>query len=127
MRISRRLTGVRFLTLLAALAAGAIAVSLSFGSSHREAPGTMLDPSADDTDVYAFVAKDAPNDLTLVGELDPVRGPGRRAELLPVRRPRGLLPQRRQHRRRALRRPLPVQVPDDLPEQELGPLRAARA
>jgi len=60
MRISRRLTGVRFLTLLAALAAGAIAVSLSFGSSHREAPGTMLDPSADDTDVYGFVANDAP-------------------------------------------------------------------
>jgi hypothetical protein len=68
MRISRRLTGVRFLALLAALAAGAIAVSLSFGSSHREAPGTMLDPSADDTDVYAFVANDAPNE-------DPAGGP----------------------------------------------------
>src|SRR5947208_17045278 len=79
MRISRRLTGVRFLTLLAALAAGAIAVSLSFGSSHREAPGTMLDPSADDTDVYAFVANDATNSLTLVGNWipfeDPARGP----------------------------------------------------
>ena len=33
-------------------------------------------------------------------QLDPVRGSGRRAELLPVRRPRGLLHQRRQHRRR---------------------------
>ena len=75
MRISRRLTGVRFLTLLAALAAGAIAVSLSFGSSHREAPGTMLDPSADDTDVYAFVANDAPNSLTLVGNWIPFEDP----------------------------------------------------
>ena len=75
MRISRRLTGVRFLALLAALAAGAIAVSLSFGSSHREAPGTMLDPSADDTDVYAFVANDAPNSLTLVGNWIPFEDP----------------------------------------------------
>jgi len=75
MRISRRLTGVRFLTLLAALAAGAIAVSLSFGSSHREAPGTMLDPSADDTDVYGFVANDAPNSLTLVGNWIPFEDP----------------------------------------------------
>src|SRR2546423_1316500 len=75
MRISRRLTGVRFLALLAALAAGAIAVSVSFGSSHREAPGTMLDPSADDTDVYAFVANDAPNSLTLVGNWIPFEDP----------------------------------------------------
>ena len=75
MRIARRLTGVRVLALLAALAAGAIAVSLSFGSSHREAPGTMLDPSADDTDVYAFVANDAPNSLTLVGNWIPFEDP----------------------------------------------------
>ena len=74
MRISRRLTGVRFLTLLAALAAGAIAVSLSFGSSHREAPGTMLDPSADDTDVYAFVANDAkgPERIATIAKSDAI-------------------------------------------------------
>src|SRR5437764_13536837 len=75
MRIARRLTGVRVLALLAALAAGAIAVSLRIGSSHREAPGTMLDPSADDTDVYAFVANDAPNSLTLVGNCIPFEDP----------------------------------------------------
>src|SRR5437763_3199847 len=75
MRITRRLTGVRILALLAALAAGAIAVSLSFGSSHREAPGTMLDPSADDTDVDAFVANDAPNSLTRVGNWIPFEDP----------------------------------------------------
>src|SRR5438552_18200027 len=81
MRIHRRLTGVRFLALLAALAAGAIAVSLSFGSSHREAPGTMLDPSADDTDVYAFVANDATNSLTLVGDWIPFEDPAGRPNL----------------------------------------------
>src|SRR6267378_3934057 len=75
MRISRRLTGVRFLTLLAALAAGAIAVSLSFGSSHREAPLSALDPTGDDTDVYAFVAPDAPGSLTLVGNWIPFEDP----------------------------------------------------
>src|SRR3982074_3930461 len=75
MRISRRLTGVRFLALLAALAAGAIAVSLSFGSSHREAPGTMLDPSADDTDVRAFVVNYAPNTLAPAGNWIPFEDP----------------------------------------------------
>src|SRR3989440_4413542 len=83
MRISKRLSGVRFLALLAALAAGAIAVSLSFGSSHREAPGTMLDPRADDTDVYAFVANDAPNSLTLVGNSIPFEDPPRAPNFYP--------------------------------------------
>src|SRR5215211_1767989 len=52
--------------LLAALAAGALAVALSSGSSHREAPLSSVDPTADDTDVYAFKAADAPNALTIV-------------------------------------------------------------
>ena len=45
---------------LAAVTAGAVAVLPGSGSSHREAPLSMLDPSADDTDVYAFTAADAP-------------------------------------------------------------------
>src|SRR3989442_3643885 len=48
------------LSLVAALAAIAIAVPLSLGSSHREAPLTSIDPTADDTDVYAYTAKDDP-------------------------------------------------------------------
>ena len=45
---------------VAALAAGALATTGVLGSSHREAPRIMLDPSADNTDVYAFTAPDAP-------------------------------------------------------------------
>jgi hypothetical protein len=67
------------LSLGAALVAVAIAVPLSIGSSHREAPNISLDPTADNTDVYAFTAKDAPGALTVVanwipGEV-PANGP----------------------------------------------------
>jgi hypothetical protein len=58
-----------------ALAAAAIAVSLSFGSSHREAPLTALDPTADNTDVYAFTAPDATNALTVVANWIPFEDP----------------------------------------------------
>ena len=51
---------MRKLSIGAALVAAAIAVPLSIGSSHREAPNIALDPTADNTDVYAFTAKDAP-------------------------------------------------------------------
>ena len=44
----------------AALAAGSLAVGLAPGSSHREAPKILADPTADNTDVYAFTAPDAP-------------------------------------------------------------------
>ncbi len=49
----------------AALVAAAVAVPLSTGSSHREAPNISLDPAADNTDVYAFVPKDAPDKVAL--------------------------------------------------------------
>ena len=67
------------LSIGAALVAAAIAVPLSIGSSHREAPNISLDPTADNTDVYAFTAKDAPGALTVVanwipGEV-PANGP----------------------------------------------------
>jgi uncharacterized protein DUF4331 len=61
--------------LLAVLAAAAIAVPLGLGSSHREAPNTALDPSADDTDVYAFTANDAPGALTIVANWIPFEDP----------------------------------------------------
>src|SRR5256714_701851 len=57
---SSRRFPMRRLALAAALVAAAIAVPLGIGSSHREAPLTALDPTADDTDVYAFTAKDDP-------------------------------------------------------------------
>src|SRR5262245_27346373 len=66
---------MRKLALFAALAALAIAVPLSFGSSHREAPLTSIDPTGDDTDTYAFTAKDAPDALTIVGNWVPFEDP----------------------------------------------------
>jgi hypothetical protein len=71
MHLFKRAGRFHLLALMAAIAAGILAVSLSFGSSHREAPGTMLDPSADDTDVYAFTADDAPGALTVVANWIP--------------------------------------------------------
>jgi hypothetical protein len=61
--------------LAAALAAGALAVTLGFGSSHREAPLSSLDPTGDDTDLYAFSAPDAPGSLTLVANWIPFEDP----------------------------------------------------
>jgi hypothetical protein len=59
----------------AALAAGALAVTGVFGSSHREAPKILTDPTADNTDVYAFTAKDAPGSLTVVANWIPLEEP----------------------------------------------------
>jgi hypothetical protein len=61
--------------LVAALGAGVLAVTLSSGSSHREAPLSSVDPTADDTDVYAFTAADAPNALTVVANWIPFEDP----------------------------------------------------
>src|SRR3954470_17975525 len=60
---------------VAALVAIGIAVPLSIGSSHREAPLTSIDPTADDTDVYAFTAKDATDKLTVVANWIPFEDP----------------------------------------------------
>src|SRR3954453_9579803 len=59
----------------AVLVAAALAVPLGFGSSHREAPNTSMDPTADDTDVYAFSANDAPGALTVVANWIPLEDP----------------------------------------------------
>src|SRR4051812_49576005 len=61
--------------LLAAIGAGALAVTASSGSSHREAPLSSVDPTADDTDVYAFKAADATNALTVVANWIPFEDP----------------------------------------------------
>src|SRR5215216_328418 len=66
---------MRRIALIAALVAAAIAVPLSFGSSHREAPLTSIDPTADDTDLYAYTANDAPGSLTVVANWIPFEDP----------------------------------------------------
>ena len=60
---------------VAALAAGTLATTSVLGSSHREAPRIMLDPSADNTDLYAFTAPDAPGKLTVVSNWVPLQNP----------------------------------------------------
>lgn len=46
-----------------------------FASSHREAPITALDRSADVTDWYAFVSYDNPNNVTFILNVDPFLEP----------------------------------------------------
>jgi hypothetical protein len=46
-----------------------------FASSHREAPITALDRSADVTDWYAFVSYDNPNHVTFILNVDPLLEP----------------------------------------------------
>ena len=72
---------------IAILAAGATAASsaallapgTSSASSHREAPYTLSDPLADNTDTYAFVSPDNPDTVTLSanfnGFQEPSQGP----------------------------------------------------
>src|SRR5918995_4109866 len=71
---SRRRTALAAAT-IAALGTGGALATLGQGSSHREAPLTALDPTADDTDVYAFTADDAPGDLTVVANWIPFEDP----------------------------------------------------
>ena len=63
----------------AAVAAVALAPEAGTSSSHREAPLIAEDPSADNTDLYAFRSPDKPDTVTIVsnwipGE-DPAAGP----------------------------------------------------
>jgi hypothetical protein len=60
---------------VAALAAGSLAVTSGSGSSHREAPSILGDPTADNTDLYAFTAPDAPGSLTIVSDWIPFEDP----------------------------------------------------
>src|SRR5580765_6866418 len=47
----------------------------SFASSHREAPITALDRTADITDWYAFVSYDHPDRVTMILNVDPFLEP----------------------------------------------------
>jgi len=55
--------------------AAAIAPAPALASSHSEAPGTSKDRLADDTDLYAWVAADAPDAVTIVGNWVPLIEP----------------------------------------------------
>jgi hypothetical protein len=70
-----RRPAVLILALTAAIAAGLLTALGAFSSSHREAPRIMLDPAADNTDVYAFTAPDAQDSLTVVSNWVPLEEP----------------------------------------------------
>ena len=61
--------------LSAALQAPPMLVVPAQASSHSEAPGTTKDRLADDTDLYAWVASDAPDAVTIVGNWVPLIEP----------------------------------------------------
>src|SRR3954470_64428 len=61
----------KLLLAAAAMLACAIVVPLALSSSHREAPGIALDPSAHNTDTYAWTAADAPGALTVAAHWRP--------------------------------------------------------
>jgi hypothetical protein len=54
-----------------------VALSMMPGqaSSHREAPLTAQDPTADNTDLYAFVSPDEPDKVTLIANFIPFQKP----------------------------------------------------
>ena len=63
------------LAVTAAAGAAVLVPSFLSASSHREAPSISQDPSADNTDVYAFRSPDAPNTATLIANFVPFQEP----------------------------------------------------
>ena len=74
---------VILLLVVAGAAAAAVAVALARGpapqagnaSSHREAPLISEDPSADNTDLYAFRSPDKPDTFTIISNWIPGEDP----------------------------------------------------
>ena len=64
--MKRPLAIVGTLAVSAGLLAGTLAGPLAGASSHREAPMIANDPSADLTDLYAFVSPDKPDTATFI-------------------------------------------------------------
>src|SRR4051794_7597699 len=73
---------------LAAIAVGAllIAAPSGFASSHREAPITALDHTADITDFYAFISYDHPDRVTFILNVDPFLEPSNGPNYFPFDR-----------------------------------------
>src|SRR5438270_6023128 len=65
----------RFRPILALLALSVILPGSLLASSHREAPITALDRTADITDWYAFVSFNHPDRVTMILNVDPLLEP----------------------------------------------------
>jgi hypothetical protein len=68
-------TRVKAAGLAGAILIAATSVSGVVASSHREAPLISGDPSADNTDLYAFVSPDDPDSLTIIANYVPLQEP----------------------------------------------------
>ena len=104
----RKVVGVAIATVASLTGAMLLGPGSGNASSHREAPLIAADPQVDTTDVYAFVSPDEAGHGHADRVVDPVRGAGRRAQLLRVRRRRPLRHQHRQQRRRRRGHHLPL-------------------
>src|ERR1700733_4918029 len=61
----------RWVKHIPAIAALVLFTTISFASSHREAPLIANDPLADNTDLYAFRSPDNPNTITIIADYIP--------------------------------------------------------
>lgn len=66
---------IAIVTAMSLLISGLPGTQVTQASSHREAPLITLDPTADNTDVYAFVSPDRPNSVTLIANFIPLEEP----------------------------------------------------
>ena len=66
---------VTVMSMLLAGSSGIIGTQVANASSHREAPLIALDPTADNTDFYAFVSPDRPNTVTMLANFIPLEEP----------------------------------------------------
>jgi hypothetical protein len=71
MTFKRKALALGAVGLLGVTSVGGAAVA----SSHREAPGIAKDPTADITDLYAFVSPDKTDTVTIIGNWIPFQEP----------------------------------------------------
>jgi hypothetical protein len=71
----RPLALVGTLAVTAGVLAGTLLAPMVGASSHREAPAISRDPTADNTDLYAFVSPDRPDTVTFVANYIPLQDP----------------------------------------------------
>ncbi len=73
--MKRPLALVGTLAVTVGVLVGTMIAPAAGASSHREAPSISKDPSADNTDLYAFVSPDNPSTVTFVANYIPLQDP----------------------------------------------------
>ena len=76
--MTKRSLPKRTIAVVGCMLMGASTLAMTTGSgasSHRDAPLIAQDPVADNTDVYAFIAPDAPDHVTIISNFIPLQEP----------------------------------------------------